>query len=514
MGSLTVPVQRTTRSSIKKTTLNRSSSSSSSDDSDSETVERLSVLSRASSISSLDDDLMSTTATPVTSATVKVVKHEEKIPEITTKNDFSVLSEPWKLTNFYKKLDWVHVLGLVFMPIYGFYMAFTSVPLQQKTAVFVVAYYFFTGLGITAGYHRLWSHRAYSAGPLLQFILMLASTGAMQGSIRWWCRNHRAHHRYTDTEKDPYGAQRGLIWSHILWMLVRQDPTTVGWADVSDLKANKLVRFQHNQFLWFAPLMSLGVPTLVAGLGWGDYWGGLIYGGIIRQFVVHHATFCVNSLAHWLGDMPFDDRHTPRDHILTALVTLGEGYHNFHHEFPSDYRNAIRFYQYDPTKWLISVCAFLGLASDLKRFPTNEIKKGQLRMKQQELDREKSRLIWGTPLAKLPVYTFEEFQEMATEKGMAVTLIEGIIYDIESFVDEHPGGRSLIKSAIGKDATTSFNGGVYDHSNAARHLLERMRIGAVAGGGYVEHRQSSTAAPKLSTVPAGSYPPSSHFFSS
>lgn len=135
-------------------------------------------------------------------------------------------------------------------------------------------------------------------------------------------------------------------------------------------------------------------------------------------------------------------------------------------------------------------------------------------MQQQELDRKKSQLIWGTPLDQLPIYTFEEFQEMAKEKGQAVTLIEGIIYDIESFVDEHPGGRSLIQSAIGKDATTSFNGGVYDHSNAARHLLERMRIGVVAGGGYVEHRQSSTAAPKLSTVPAGSYPPAGHVFSS
>ncbi|KAF9137379.1 hypothetical protein BG015_002739 [Linnemannia schmuckeri] len=254
--------------------------------------------------------------------------------------------------------------------------------------------------------------------------------------------------------------------------------------------------------------MSLGVPTLIAGLGWGDYWGGFIYGGIVRQFVVHHATFCVNSLAHWLGDMPFDDRHTPRDHILTALVTLGEGYHNFHHEFPQDYRNAIKFYQYDPTKWLIAFCAFLGLASDLKRFPTNEIKKGQVRMQQQKLDRIKATLIWGTPIDQLPVYTFEEFQAMATEKGQAVTLIEGIIYDLESFVDEHPGGRSLIRSAIGKDATTSFNGGVYDHSNAARHLLERMRVGVVAGGGYVEHRRSTTAAAHgVSTIPANSYPP-------
>src|SRR5690606_2755116 len=142
----------------------------------------------------------------------------------------------------------------------------------------------------------------------------------------------------------------------------------------------------------------------------------------------------------------------------------------------------IRFYQYDPTKWLIAFFSMIGLASDLKRFPTNEIKKGQVRMQQLQLDRFKATLVWGTPIDQLPVFTYEEFQEMATEVGQAVTLIEGIIYDISSFVDEHPGGRSLIESAIGKDATTSFNGGVYDHSNAARHLLERMRVGVVAGG--------------------------------
>ncbi|ORZ26360.1 putative stearoyl-CoA desaturase [Lobosporangium transversale] len=420
------------------------------------------------------------------------IKHIEEIPKINTKADFSVLYEPWSIHNFYKKIDWVHVLPLIFMPIYGFYTALTSVPLQQKTAIFAVGYFVFTGLGITAGYHRLWSHRSYAASPLLQFTLMIASTGAMQGSILWWCRNHRAHHRYTDTDKDPYGVKKGLIWSHIIWMLIYQDPAAVGWADISDLKADKLVMFQHNHFPWLAPMISLGVPTVVAGLGWGDYWGGFIYGGIIRQFIVHQSTFCVNSLAHWLGDMPFDDRRTPRDHLFTALLTLGEGYHNFHHEFPQDYRNAIKIYQYDPTKWLIAFCSFIGLARDLKRFPSNEIKKGQLKMQQKKLDKVKSTLIWGTPIDQLPIFSFDEFHDMANKEGRAVTLIEGIIYDISSFIDEHPGGRSLIRSAIGKDATTSFNGGVYDHSSAARHLLERMRVGVVAGGGYVEHRCKGT----------------------
>ncbi|CAG8777494.1 7571_t:CDS:1, partial [Gigaspora rosea] len=100
------------------------------------------------------------------------------------------------------------------------------------------------------------------------------------------------------------------------------------------------------------------------------------FAAVTRLLFVHHATFCVNSLAHYLGDTPFDDRRTPRDHFITAILSLGEGYHNFHHEFPMDYRNAIRFYQYDPTKWLIRFLSYFGVAHHLKKFPENEIQKG------------------------------------------------------------------------------------------------------------------------------------------
>lgn len=139
-----------------------------------------------------------------------------------------------------------------------------------------------------------------------------------------------------------------------------------GVADVSDLSKNEVVRWQHRWYIWLILLMGFGVPTVIPGLLWGDWRGGYVYAGAARLVFVHHSTFCVNSLAHWLGDAPFDDKHTPRDHIVTAVVTLGEGYHNFHHQFPSDFRNAIRWYQYDPTKWFIGLCSWLGLASHLK----------------------------------------------------------------------------------------------------------------------------------------------------
>ena len=220
-------------------------------------------------------------------------------------------------------------------------------------------------VGITAGYHRLWAHRSYNASKPLQYFLAFAGAGAVEGSIKWWSRGHRAHHRYTDTDLDPYNAHRGLLWSHIIWMIVkpRRKP---GVVDISDLSKNEVVRWQHRWYVWLILLMGFGVPTVIPGLLWGDWRGGYVYAGAARLLFVHHSTFCVNSLAHWLGDAPFDNKHTPRDHVFTAVVTLGEGYHNFHHQFPSDYRNAIRWYQYDPTKWFIAICSWLGLASHLK----------------------------------------------------------------------------------------------------------------------------------------------------
>ncbi|WAQ90824.1 hypothetical protein PtA15_13A223 [Puccinia triticina] len=388
--------------------------------------------------------------------------------------------------NFYREINVISTLALTVVPVLAIYGAFTT-PLCRATLAWSIIYYYFTGLGITAGYHRLWAHRSYNASLPLQYFLALGGSGAVEGSIRWWARGHRAHHRYTDTDLDPYSAHKGLLWSHVGWMVVkpRRKP---GVADVSDLSRNQVVRWQHR---WYLPLifgMGFFFPTLVAGLGWGDWRGGFFYAGAARLLFVHHSTFCVNSLAHWLGDAPFDDKHTPRDHIVTAFVTIGEGYHNFHHEFPQDFRNAIRWYQYDPTKWFIALSAMLGLASELKTFPDNEVRKGQYSMKLKELQQDFRDVKWPKSSNDLPILTWEQFVEEADKKnGKDLIVVGGFIHDVSQFIDEHPGGRALIKTRLGKDATTAFHGGVYDHSNAAHNLLAMLRVGVIEGGYEVEH---------------------------
>ncbi|KAI1075618.1 delta-9 fatty acid desaturase [Whalleya microplaca] len=268
-------------------------------------------------------------------------------------------------------------------------------------------------------------------------------------------------------------------------MVMKQNPKRIGRSDISDLNDDAIVVWQHRNFLKCVITMALVFPTLVCGLGWGDWMGGFIYAGILRICFVQQATFCVNSLAHWLGDQPFDDRNSPRDHVITALVTLGEGYHNFHHEFPSDYRNAIEWWQYDPTKWSIWVWKKMGLAYDLKQFRQNEIEKGRLQQIQKKLDQKRATLDWGVPLEQLPVIDWDDFVS-ESKNGKALVAIAGVIHDVTDFIKDHPGGKALISSAIGKDATAIFNGGVYNHSNAAHNLLSTMRVGVIRGGCEVE----------------------------
>jgi len=247
------------------------------------------------------------------------------------------------------------------------------------------------------------------------------------------------------------------MYAHLGWMLLKQNPKRIGRTDITDLNSDILIRIQHKYYGIVVIVMGFLVPAAIAGLFWDDWRGGFYYAGICRLVIVHHATFCVNSLAHWLGDQPFDDRHSPRDHIFTAFVTLGEGYHNYHHSYPSDYRNAIQWWQYDPTKWLIIACYQLGLASGLKKFSSNEIQKGMLQQQQKKLDQWRAKLDWGIPLDRLPVMEFEEFEEQS--KTRPLILVAGVVHDVGAFIKEHPGGVALISSGIGKDMTAAFNGG-------------------------------------------------------
>ncbi|KAJ5697770.1 Acyl-CoA desaturase [Penicillium malachiteum] len=387
------------------------------------------------------------------------------------------------------QLNWTFTIVLLIFPLGGI-LSLPWVPISEHIWRIMLGYMIIRGLTITTGYHRLWSHRSFTASTPLKLALAIIGAGAGQGSIKFWCRGHRAHHRYVDTDKDPYNIHNGFFYAHIGWILLSRsrdesstDPNT-GYVpvDTSDLKADAIVEWQRKYYPLLFLVMAYLVPTITCGLLLGDYLGGFVIVGIIGTFFLQQGTFCINSFGHWTGSQPYTTAKTPRDNFFTALLTFGEGYHNFHHEFPIDYRNGIRFYDYDPTKWLIWTCSQVGLATNLKRFPQNEIQKGRLQRRQEILENESKTLNWGRPLADLPLMTWEEYQQQ-TRTGCNLIVIKGVVHEVSAFVTEHPGGSAMITGAIGKDATEMFEGGVYGHSGAAFNLLDTMRIAVIAPDG-------------------------------
>lgn len=284
------------------------------------------------------------------------------------------------------RVNWPTTLFLLITPIAGlaggaWWLA--SGRFHWGTIALFFAAWAVTAMGITGGYHRLFSHRAYQASAPLRAAFLLAGGAAWEGSCLEWCRDHRRHHRYVDGKQDPYNINEGFWWAHVLWLVFdRREPLDP--AEVPDLHADPLMRFQHRWYGWTATVTSFFVPIGLAAL-WGDPWGGLFVAGCLRIVLNHHATFLINSLSHVAGTQPYSDSHSARDNWFTAFLTYGEGYHNYHHEFPSDYRNGVRFYQWDPTKWLIWTCRRLGLASGLRRVDAERVLSRRLAMSEKRL---------------------------------------------------------------------------------------------------------------------------------
>ena len=234
------------------------------------------------------------------------------------------------------------------------------------------------GLGITAGYHRLWAHRAYAAHPALKWFFALFGGMAVQNSILVWASMHRVHHKHVDhVDHDPYSAKRGFWYSHMGWMLRDYPSAELDYSNAKDLLADPVVAFQHKHYLWFAFGSNIAIPVAL-GFAYGDVWSFVLIAGFLRLVVNHHVTFFINSLAHMWGRQPYTTTNTARDNDFIALLTYGEGYHNYHHLFQYDYRNGIRWWHFDPTKWLIAACSWIGLSKDLKRVSNFKIQRAML----------------------------------------------------------------------------------------------------------------------------------------
>ncbi|OYV07573.1 MAG: acyl-CoA desaturase [Verrucomicrobiales bacterium VVV1] len=256
-----------------------------------------------------------------------------------------------------------------------------------------------TGMSITLGYHRLFSHLSFRAKWPIRLATLVFGACALENSALNWVSDHRRHHKHTDHDDDPYDISKGFFWAHMGWILFKLNPIPP-LDNVADLRKDALVMWQHRWDKVIALVVGLLLP---AGLGylwnathgldpWTGALGGFLLAGVLRVFLVQQCTFFINSLCHTIGEQPYSTRCSARDSFVMSLVTFGEGYHNYHHEFQHDYRNGVKPWNFDPTKWAIWLLAKVGLASDLRRVPESKVVLAEMMEARRHADAELARL--------------------------------------------------------------------------------------------------------------------------
>ena len=272
------------------------------------------------------------------------------------------------------------LVGMPLLAIFGVVFYSIEYGISWVEPIIFVAFYLACGLSITAGYHRLFSHRTHKAAWPMRLFYALFGAAAFQNSAIKWCSDHRRHHLKTDEEEDPYSVKKGFMWAHMGWVMVDQGEEIV--EHVEDLQEDKILAWQDRHIFLIGFLVGIVLPGVVGFLAIGGihgFLGGMIYGGFLRVVVVHHATFLINSAAHTWGTQPYSTANTSRDSPILSFFTFGEGYHNFHHTFQADYRNGHKWYHWDPSKWWIKVASWVGMTKDLHRIPKKSIESQRMK---------------------------------------------------------------------------------------------------------------------------------------
>ena len=252
-------------------------------------------------------------------------------------------------------------VALIGTPTFGYLYGYSWLDWTLFGVLYVT-----TGLGITVGYHRLIAHRSFHCPNWIKAGFLIAGGLALENSALKWGADHLRHHSHCDHQPDPYNAQRGFWFSHCGWLFVEDVYADERYA--TRLRQDAIVMWQHQYYLHIV-LCGLALTFLVGLLhhGWIGGIGCFLLAGIGRTFAVLNSTFCINSICHLWGSQAYGQANSSRDSWWVSLVTFGEGYHNYHHTFQRDYRNGPRWYNFDPSKWLIFLLSKLRLASSLHR---------------------------------------------------------------------------------------------------------------------------------------------------
>jgi stearoyl-CoA desaturase (Delta-9 desaturase) len=237
--------------------------------------------------------------------------------------------------------------------------------------------YFFTGFGVTVGFHRLFTHQSFKAPTPVRVLLAVAGSMAIQGAVIDWVATHRRHHAYSDRLGDPHsphvdaaggtvGLMRGLWYAHVGWMFAPEATVQRAWAP--DLLRDPAIARVSRWFPYFVGATFV-TPAVLGGLLTMSFTGaltGLLWGGLVRVFLLHHVTWSINSICHVFGTRPFESHDEARNNPVMALIGFGEGWHNAHHAFPASARHGLRWWELDTSWIVIRTLSLFGLARDIK----------------------------------------------------------------------------------------------------------------------------------------------------
>ncbi|KAF8753836.1 Acyl-CoA desaturase [Rhizoctonia solani] len=400
----------------------------------------------------------------------------------------------WSNAIFFVSMHIVAVLGVYYYPVWV---------APRKTIALCILSWQLASFGITIGYHRLWSHKSFTARRPLRAVLAVMGALGFQGSIKWWCLRHRLHHRFTDDPiHDPYAATRGLWYAHVGWIFRKPVYERMSLVNKDDLEADPVVQIQHRFYIPIAAFFGLVTPTLIAKL-WGDALGGYLYGGVVARIMIWHCTFMINSLAHWDGLQPYTNEVTARGNL---------------HAFPHDFRNGPCPQDWDPSKWIIwALHQFTPLVTRVRRAREEDVSRARRWMSYaHSLGKDHLPHGWEAlsdedffdavaeveneneatdqpQKEEYEAWDLSRLESHVLNERRTVVLIDGWVVDVTKYMSEHPGGAALlgqysfksrpgtplladVKKDLPQDASWAFNGGMNNHTRTARARMRSMRI--------------------------------------
>jgi len=268
-----------------------------------------------------------------------------------------------KSVTLYKAIVLIVVIVPLLATILAMWLLWTRA-VHLSDIVLLVTMYSLVALGVTAGFHRMLTHRSFRPHPVVKFLLLVLGSMALEGSAIQWAATHLKHHAQADREGDPHSPVEGFFHAHVGWMFKNSEADSDTYGRY--LTQDRMLVFVSRTF-WLWSILSLLIPFAIGG------WTGLLWGGLVRIFLTHHVTWSVNSVCHTFGKRAFETNDQSRNEWVVGLLAFGEGWHNNHHAFPRSAFHGLRWWQFDLSGYVIRGLERIGLAHDVYRIPADAI---------------------------------------------------------------------------------------------------------------------------------------------